>query len=1329
MIARKYFFLILFFVSNLLVSSLSKAQNTTNCYGPYNPTPAAAPWGVVEKFQSGAVIWNGSTPTAADLDGDGISELLATASDNSGFYIYKGNGSDKTTATKKYVIATTNERSVQPAIANIIGSASSAPEVVMVNATGFVYIFNNQGGTETNYLYKSTTASQYDNANYVNQITKSATPYIVDIDEDGTAEIVLGSDVFGIVNGALVKRVAGLALNYSSQSSGSTGTPIDVVIIDIIPSNPGKELVFGSKVYGFNLAAGTMSVLKDLSTIAGSGAAAGDNGPTAVADMDLDGDLDIVYNGSTNVYIWDPNQNLVLFKRTPPSFLFGVRGLPMIANVYNEKVNIGKAKDLPEAVIINSSSTSSGIVTAYNLNFTTATGSATQYIWSLTTNDMSGSTGITAFDFDGNGIREVVYRDQSTLRIINGNVASPVDYASISVTSATWGEYPIVGDFDNDGEADIAVTGNNMLRVFNRAPNTFAWKDAPSYWNQRNYRIVNINPDLTVPATETSIIGSASINNNVAQLQYSDAAPGSGAPYGTTAVADATITLSSVLGTCPALTIAATISNSGAATLVAGTPIAIYDANPTLGAANLVGTYVTTVAIAAGASINVSIPVNLFRKTTTVFAVVNDKGTTARPYAFSTAFPNTGIFECDYTNNMANIAVTCLDSDSDGVPDFDDIDDDNDGVLDAREQSCAQTNMSKMGISLTSTVNWSFQNAPSGLNALLDGTLIQQIYPTDVSLNGKTIFQFNLPSPKLLNLIELANNTNQTPFIAGGTYKIQGSIDGATNWVDIVSSQVVANTAPILATTNSIKFDMSNNGSKYLSYRIVGISITGQANWAQEAYLGELVCTDIDTDSDGKPNRLDLDSDADGCSDAKEAGTTTSLTANYAFTSAVGTNGLANVLETSADNGIINYVSTYADNALVRTVNACIDTDSDGITDLIDIDDDNDGVLDLEECPFEPYKILFAGSSEDFNGIRSNLFADFNNGKNLVSTIVQSNIIETATVPPGFYDGYDLVIFGGVGLATIHQNHWDALKLAILNKTSTSFVIQAENCCVATNRTNLISLLNEVYGTSYTSTGASTGAVENVLFKNPLNAYASVFPAETIAGADYFGINGMAPSDVLYYANNSTTTAYAGMKKLPGTNENNRFLAWFTDGSFTATARYATNQGKIGSAFFEAYKKSFSTSISCNPDLDTVPNHLDFDSDGDGCSDAKEAGATALTTANYTFTSAMGTNGLADVLETTADNGTVKYNVTYDANALNNTVNACIDTDSDGITDLLDIDDDNDGVLDIDEVEPCRSTFNFSSISTTPQTVALGAGLLVTQVSTVATVAGSDNYG
>jgi hypothetical protein len=133
---KQWFFINTFYKVGLIlllivISFISNAQTNANCFAPYNPTPATV-WGISEKFQSNPLIWNGGTPTAADLNNDGISEILVPASDNSGYYTYKGNGTNKTTATKNYVIATTNARSVQPAIANIIGEVSSAPEVVMV---------------------------------------------------------------------------------------------------------------------------------------------------------------------------------------------------------------------------------------------------------------------------------------------------------------------------------------------------------------------------------------------------------------------------------------------------------------------------------------------------------------------------------------------------------------------------------------------------------------------------------------------------------------------------------------------------------------------------------------------------------------------------------------------------------------------------------------------------------------------------------------------------------------------------------------------------------------------------------------------------------------------------------------------------------------------------------------------------------------------------------------------------------------------------------------------------------------------------------------------
>jgi hypothetical protein len=55
------------------------------------------------------------------------------------------------------------------------------------------------------------------------------------------------------------------------------------------------------------------------------------------------------------------------------------------------------------------------------------------------------------------------------------------------------------------------------------------------------------------------------------------------------------------------------------------------------------------------------------------------------------------------------------------------------------------------------------------------------------------------------------------------------------------------------------------------------------------------------------------------------------------------------VYESSTTAGKVNYNSTYTNYALVSTINACTDTDGDGVKNVVDIDDDNDGVVDNAE--------------------------------------------------------------------------------------------------------------------------------------------------------------------------------------------------------------------------------------------------------------------------------------------------------------------------------------------------------------------------------------------
>ncbi len=88
-------------------------------------------------------------------------------------------------------------------------------------------------------------------------------------------------------------------------------------------------------------------------------------------------------------------------------------------------------------------------------------------------------------------------------------------------------------------------------------------------------------------------------------------------------------------------------------------------------------------------------------------------------------------------------------------------------------------------------------------------------------------------------------------------------------------------------------------------------------------------------------------------------------------------------------------------------------------------------------------------------------------------------------------------------------------------------------------------------------------------------------------------------------------------------------------------------------------------------DRDSIPNHLDYDADGDGILDIYETGFKDLEISSkgklVSDFRGFGVNGLLDKLETSPDSGEL--------------INGLLNTDSDDNWNFLDIDDDNDGIL------------------------------------------------
>ncbi len=469
-----------------------------------------------------------------------------------------------------------------------------------------------------------------------------------------------------------------------------------------------------------------------------------------------------------------------------------------------------------------------------------------------------------------------------------------------------------------------------------------------------------------------------------------------------------------------------------------------------------------------------------------------------------------------------------------------------------------------------------------------------------------------------------------------------------------------------------------------------------------------------DTDNDGLPNQFDLDSDGDGCTDAKEGGVTGTLrngdvknganggvvttTTNMAGAiagalSTYGANGLADGIETVAESGIINFLSTYTSYALSANLNICtgVDSDSDGITDLTDLDDDNDGVKDCEEGVIIPLDFssptLFTNRNIDAGGTVKYSSSQVGTGGQLNG-------------PSGDANGnISVSVNSGVGLRTSYS---------VAFSYPTSIIIR--------NNTRIIQgyLTFDEYFDFSTSTGniiaLSDPAYELQIFLN--NAWVDVpanYSAATIrwrpkegslqpgAGNFAFTIQN-ASSFTFYHYNNTNTSANA------------------------TTLNISRN------------------CIDTDTDNDGIPNRLDLDSDGDSCPDALESGVNgSLTTgtiknglngnitsttnsvANAIAVGTYGTNGLADGVESTPESGFVNYASKYTQFALSSTLANCKDSDGDGIVDLLDIDDDNDGVLDATESPSC-----FMSISDWNTSE---KSMYVNITSDLTTLAGYTNFG
>jgi len=655
--------------------------------------------------------------------------------------------------------------------------------------------------------------------------------------------------------------------------------------------------------------------------------------------------------------------------------------------------------------------------------------------------------------------------------------------------------------------------------------------------------------------------------------------------------------------------------------------------------------------------------------------------------------------------------AACADTDGDGILDINDIDDDNDGVLDAVESpGCFYTAAEAGTIATVSTPLPNDDGVNVNLPFIHDGVITSVIASNNViavnqSVNGSIIYNIEYPTGVKLTSISHYGTT----FGTNATAKIQGSNDKII-WDELMTAATAA------TATNPRTFTVNNNtANSYRYYRIVKVAgtdtpaittyeVSGVQNTAgyNPSAHPKPTCTN-DTDGDGVPNHRDLDSDGDGCSDSVEAGNTV-FTANNTTTYNTGTdannNGLLDQFESSTTPGTINYISTYTNFATDANVSACLDSDGDGIPDITDIDDDNDGVLDVVEgCTGNQSVYVYAYPSLSQTG----------------SETQPLYTLGTSTTTPN-RDEVD-AYFYGVGEGVKRPSN-----------TSLTLIEGTYGANGSINSVNNFQNGEIDFQNSSEASVANTGGyyIIEFLLQIPLSANTVSLRTTTnfaCRHALYVAHDGSAsPVPSIYKDDVRAVGSGNGSTFSPEitfTNANGRYvrIALTTNDGNANSA--VTLQWSINGNTFTGVPFSAVTSVPCtdiDTDNDGIPNRLDLDSDGDGCPDAVEAGTATQAGAGNTSTgtlvntggtqtgvanaivgnntpAAYGTNGFYSGIETN-DTSSAAYTGIYSYNqyAIVSTLNLCTDTDGDGIIDLNDIDDDNDGIADAVESPACFYT-------------------------------------
>ena len=698
--SRKLIFSLIF---TLVSSSFAFAQSS-------GPTCSVEPgpineFTIREKWRSNADVEVYQTPVVADLDGDGISEII----------MLSNNSHDEEIRTSKdlHILSGIDGELIRTIETPVTGwTGTSRYAVIDLEGDGdgeIIFAAGNHNNTNVNrrklFCYEHD-GSPCTGWQFGAQLGMSDSRFgyrngeqlpgvnIADFNVDGRPEIYVFNQIFdGLTGRKLAEggQNTNKGVSDRMQNNNSFGVISSNIAIDM-DGDDDLELVAGNQVFDVNItnssgmAGNSVTVMDEI-----SGTNIGD-GLTAVADIDLDGKADAVvvrtlsnpgvFPARIGMYAWSPTSGLIgqdIVRVPNVGSASNLHSLPLVGDIDGDFE--------PEIVFVVAYK-----VLAYEYNPNT---SSLELKWTLDSTDPSGATGITLFDFDDNGLAELVYRDEDNIRVIDGSGDTASDINSFPCFSGTDHDMPVIADINGDQTAEIIISCNDdtgrlccsnnpkngcsndsptgflcregTIRAYTSASDP--WAPARGVWNQYAYNITGVDDDLTVATPQINnadvVDVSACQRPNTRPfntfLQQQATLDENGCPVAP--VSDPSIIVSTNCnGQSATLNVQAFVSNNSPnATMPPGYDVAFYNGDPEVAGASLIGVQKTSRSVAPLSSIEESFTLTNVSAVSPLdlYVVVNDNGLTPIPFNIAEDWPSGNSPECNYDNNKASAAAAC----------------------------------------------------------------------------------------------------------------------------------------------------------------------------------------------------------------------------------------------------------------------------------------------------------------------------------------------------------------------------------------------------------------------------------------------------------------------------------------------------------------------------------------------------------------------------------------------------------------------------------------------------------------------------------------------